>query len=161
MKKILPLYQSFLFLVLVSGCSDKKDGSHQSSKAIAHAPVSVMAPYDEGYPLTEENVDPDAPYDHKEYKDYYKDYYKEKESPPPFDLNMDISQKTFPELRLLRAEILARHHYLFMDYVHRAYFNATKWYQPVFWDESFRIKLSGEEKKFIDRVLAREKDRYN
>ena len=91
------------------------------------------APYDEGYPLTDKNIDKDSAYKVEEYTKYYTDFYKGKVTPPPFNYQMDLSHKSFNELRLLRSEILARHGFLFMDYVLRSHFNATKWYQPVFW----------------------------
>src|ERR1700733_9192023 len=73
---------------------------------------------------------------------------------------MDLSHKTFQELRLLRAEILARHGFLFSDYVFRSHFNATNWYQPVFWDDKFKIDLSDQEKAFIAKVLNLEQGLY-
>ncbi|MBK7711020.1 MAG: YARHG domain-containing protein [Bacteroidales bacterium] len=102
----------------------------------------------------------DAPYKSEDYLKYYSDFYKDKNAPPQFDFNIDLSEKSFQELRLLRAEILARHGYLFMDYVLRSYFNATKWYQPVFWYPDFKIKLSEEEKKFLEKVLTLEQELY-
>ena len=116
--------------------------------------------YDEGYPITENTVDSLASYQVKDYLEYYKDFYKDKKQPSPFQYNMDLSGKNFNELRVLRAEILARHGFLFMDYVLRAHFDATDWYQPIFWDNNFKIKLSQREKQFIARVLVREKELY-
>jgi len=47
-----------------------------------------------------------------------------------------------------------------MDYVFRAHFNATNWYQPVFWDKNFKINLSDVEKNFISKVYQREQELY-
>lgn len=149
-----------LFLLLFIACKSKKEkkaapAAHSSSQAL-----TKMAGYDEGYPLTDDSVDADAPYKTEEYKNHYSDYYKDKISAPPFDFNIDLSHKTLEELRLLRAEILARHGFLFSDYLFRSHFNATKWYQPVFWDDKFEIHLSDEEKTFIEKVLKLEQELY-
>ena len=118
------------------------------------------APYDEGYPVTDKEIDKDSAYKVEDYRKYYSDFYKGKVTPPPFDFNIDLSHKSFNELRLLRSEILARHGFLFMDYVLRSHFNATKWYQPVFWYNNFKIKLNVQEKNFIARVLQLEREKY-
>ncbi|MGN6646503.1 MAG: DUF3160 domain-containing protein [Cytophaga sp.] len=151
-------------LVLFSlSCSDEKE---EQKKAAAEQPYKLNQPlmtfaaYDEGYPITTKDIDPQASYKTPDYLEYYKDYYADKVQPPPFNFDVDLTGKTFQELRLLRAEILARHGFLFMDYVMRSHFNATKWYQPVFWDENFQIKLSEQEKKFIDKVLRAETALY-
>jgi len=149
-------------VLLCFSCSEKEEEkkvvAEQSYKL--NQPLMQFAPYDEGYPITTKDIDPRAPYKVKDYLEYYKDFYADKVQPPPFNFDVDLSSKTFQELRLLRAEILARHGFLFMDYVMRAHFNATKWYQPVFWDPDFQIKLSDQEKKFIDKVLRAEAPLY-
>lgn len=151
---------SILLLMLFFGCTCNREKKVPNNTYKLNQPLISMAFYDEGYPLTDEMVDKDAPYKDEDFIKYYSDFYKDKEAPPPFDFNMDISNKTFNELRFLRAEILARHGFLFMDYVLRSQFNATKWYQPVFWYNDFKIKLSEEEKIFIDRVLKLEQELY-
>ena len=138
--------------------AEKKTAAEQTYRL--NQPLMQFAPYDEGYPITTKDIDPQAPYKNTDYLEYYKDFYAGKVPPPPFNFDVDLSGKTFQELRLLRAEVLARHGFLFMDYVMRAYFNATKWYQPVFWDPDFQIKLSDPEKKFIDKVLRAEAPLY-
>lgn len=145
-----------LFLASCS-CSKKKEveGAYKLSQ-----PLEKMAPYDEGYPLTDKDIDEEAPYKTKDYNEYYSDYFKDKTAPPPFDFNQNILDKNFNELRMLRAEILARHGFLFMDYVLRSHFSATKWYKPVFWYNDFQIKLSDQEKEFIAKVLKAEKALY-
>jgi len=147
-----------LLTVLITGCKKEKKLTNIHYKLNQH--LMRWAAYDEGYPITEDKVDSLAPYRTKEYLEYYKDFYKDKKLPLPFQYDMDLSGKTFNELRMLRAEILARHGFLFMDYVLRAHFNTTDWYQPVFWDNNFKIKLNQKEKQFIARVLVREKELY-
>jgi hypothetical protein len=154
---------SFIVLIFSLGActhkSDKKNSGTESYKL--NKALKTFASYDEGYPISETPVDPTAPYRHKEYVEYFHDYYKDKKSPPPFNFDVDLSGKSFQELRLLRAEILARHGFLFMDYVMRSHFNATDWYQPVFWDPDFQISLSEQEKKFINKVLSYETKLYS
>ncbi len=155
MKKFLPL----LLIAIFWSCGNKKTKAPEDYKL--SQPLTQMAPYDEGVPLTDKPVDAEAPYKMDDYVKYYSEYYKDKKTPPPFDFNVDLSNKSFQELRLLRAEILARHGYLFMDYVLRSHFNATNWYKPVFWDSNFQIQLTAQEKAFIDKVLAQEKKLYS
>src|SRR5580704_9756165 len=151
-----------LFLLLFVACKSKKDKKAAPAPAAysLSQPPTKMADYDEGYPLTDDSSDTGASYKTDEYKQHYSDYYKDKISAPPFDFSIDLSHKTFNELRLLRAEILARHGFLFSDYVFRSHFNATNWYQPVFWDDKFKINLSDEEKAFIAKVLNLEQGLY-
>jgi hypothetical protein len=156
LKQISPM----LLLMFFFGCAYNQEKKVANDSYKLNQPLVTMAPYDEGCPLTDEIVDKDAPYKEEDFIKYFSDYYKDKPAPPPFDFNMDISQKNFNELRFLRAEILARHGFLFMDYVLRSQFNATKWYQPIFWYNDFKIQLSEEEKKFIDKVLKLEQELY-
>ncbi len=147
-----------LLVVFMTGCKKEKKLADIHYKL--NQKLMRWTAYDEGYPITEDKVDSMAPYQTQDYLDYYKDFYKDKIRPFPFQYDMDLSGKTFNELRVLRAEILARHGFLFMDYVLRAHFNATDWYQPIFWDNNLKIKLSQQEKQFIARVLVREKELY-
>jgi hypothetical protein len=143
---------------LLWSCHTKKGPADSAYKLNQEA--TKLAPYDEGFPLTDQEVDSSAPYKSEDYIKYYSDFYTGKVAPGPFNYNIDLSSKSFNDLRLLRAEIFARHGYLFMDYVLRSYFNSTKWYQPVFWYPDFKIKLTGQEKSFIDKVLAYEQKLY-
>jgi len=156
LKQFFPVMLLLIFL----GCKGKKEKKTVKEKYILNQPLTKMADYDEGYPLTDEPIDNDASYKTEDYKKIYSDYYKDKTAPPPFNFNIDLSHKTFKELRLLRSELLARHGYLFSDYVFRSHFNATKWYQPVFWDDKFKIHFSDEEKTFISKVLKLEQEQY-
>src|ERR1700730_13204135 len=155
-KPFLPL----LFLLLFVACKSKKEKKAAPATYFLSQALTKMADYDEGYPLTDDSIDTDAPYKTEEYKKHYSDYYKDKISAPPFNFDMDLSHKTFKELSLLRREIIARHGFLFSDYLFRSHFNATKWYQPVFWDDKFKIHFSDEEKTFIAKVLKLEQEQY-
>jgi hypothetical protein len=150
----------FLAACILHSCSSSKEAPTTAEKYRLKQPLTFYNSYDEGYPLTKEKLDPESWYRDTLYTEYYTDYYKDKKPPPPFDFNVDLTKKSFNELRLLRSEIMARHGYLFMDYVLRSHFNATNWYKPVFWDENFRIKLSKEEEKFIQKVLKQEAALY-
>ena len=148
---------------MISGCSFFKKNNSEEEKYSLNQPLSVIASYDEGYPLTETTVDETAAFKCKEYddmKEYYGDLIKDKKSLPPFNFNVKLSNKTFNELRILRSEILARHGFLFMDYVLRSHFNATDWYKPVFWYKDFKIKLSDQEKAFMSKVMNYEQKLY-
>jgi hypothetical protein len=155
-------FSLLLFLLPFIGCksnSKKEKKAGTAAYSLSQAP-SRMAAYDEGYPLAAGSVDSAANDDSAKYKEYYRDYYKDKVSPPPFDFTIDLSHKTFQQLRLLRAEILARHGFLFSDYVFRSHFNATNWYRPVFWDDKFKIVLNDEERAFTEKVLKLEQELY-
>jgi len=101
-----------ILLLLLPGCRSKKEKKNTADIYKLDQPLTKLADYDEGFPLTDEPIDKDAPYKTEEYKKNYSDYYKDKIAPPPFNFNIDLSNKTFKELRLLRSEILARHGFL-------------------------------------------------
>jgi len=147
-----------LIIAIAIACKSKKNNAESSYQLDSE--LTWLADYDEGYPVTNDSIDPDAPYKDEEYVKYYHDYYKDKSAPPSFDFNMDISGKSFQELRELRAEIFARHGFLFMDYVMRSTFNNTSWYKPVFWYNNFQIKLSEQEKNFTNKILEYERNLY-
>jgi len=159
-KPFSPLLFLLLSLLLIVACKSKKEKKPAPAAYSLSQALTKMADYDEGYPLTDDSIDTDALRKSEDYKEHYRDYYKDKIAAPPFNFNIDLSHKTFKELRLLRAEILARHGFLFSDYLFRSHFNATKWYQPVFWDDKFKIHLSDEEKTFIAKVLKLEQELY-
>lgn len=161
--RIATKFSLILLAIFCFSCSEKKEEEKKTATDQSYKlnqPLMKFASYDEGYPITTKDIDPKASYKTKDYLEYYKDYYKDKVQPPPFNFDIDLTGKSFHELRLLRAEILARHGFLFMDYVMRSYFNTKEWYQPVFWDENFQIKLTGQEENFIDRVLRVETPLY-
>ena len=147
-------------LVIATACTPK--GAKPNNEAYSlNQPLSLITTYDEGYPLTEKEVDQQTYFEDDDYKQYYSEYFKDKKDAPEFNYNVKLSNKTFSELRLLRAEIFARHGFLFMDYVLRSHFNATKWYKPVFWSKEFKIKLNDQEKSFIAKVLQAEQKLYS
>lgn len=88
--------------------------------------------------------------------DEMKEFYGKRILPPKFDYNMDLSKKTYMELRLLRNAIFARNGYLFTDATLRAYFNQFAWYQPIFDNPDFKVYLSQAEKYFLDKVTQLE-----
>lgn len=156
----LKLTSPILILLLFICFSCNREKKVTNNKYKLSQGLIRWAPYDEGYPVTDKAFDKDSAYKTEDYLKSYSDYYKDKTTPPPFDFDQDLSHKSFHELRIIRSEILARHGFLFMDYVLRSHFNATKWYQPVFWYNNFKIKLSEKEKKFIAKVLKFEKEKY-
>jgi hypothetical protein len=85
-----------------------------------------------------------------------KEWYTQRVLPPPFDTTMDLSGKSYLELRLLRNEIYARNGYLFKDAALRGYFNTFDWYQPLFDVPGFRLQINAQEKVLLDKVTARE-----
>ena len=97
------------------------------------------------------------------------------------DLNMDISQLTVSELRVLRNAFAARQGYLFMEADLRNIFWQTSWYEDrmmrrwmaedgsdTYWDEETGeaqplpsakpISYTKEEQAFIDKLEKREKE---
>ena len=93
--------------------------------------------------------------------DHMKEWYKERVLPPKFDFNIDLSSKTYIELLLLQNEIYARNGYLFMDAAIRGYFNQFKWYQPVFDVPEFKVLLTEEESKFVNKVIKIKEGKFN
>ncbi|MEO1051668.1 MAG: DUF3160 domain-containing protein [Bacteroidota bacterium] len=81
------------------------------------------------------------------------------------DLNMDISQLSLSDIRILRNSFAARQGYCFMKADLRSIFNTTSWYnqrmENRFWKEDMGesvepISYSAEEEEFIKRLKARE-----
>jgi hypothetical protein len=81
------------------------------------------------------------------------EWYKERVKPPAFDFSVDLSKKSYVELRLLRAEIFARNGYLFDEATLRGYFNQFKWYQPIFDVPEYKLILNKQEFEFVSKVL--------
>lgn len=78
------------------------------------------------------------------------------------DTNMDISQLSLCELRVLRNAFAARQGYLFNNSELRQVFNTTSWYDSLAWDrydnEENRppIAYTPKETAFINKIKARE-----
>lgn len=81
------------------------------------------------------------------------------------DLNMDISQLSLSELRVLRNAFAAKQGYCFMNSDLRGIFNATSWYRKImedrFWKEDEGKKVdpisyTKAEQAFINKLKARE-----
>ncbi|MBP5711555.1 MAG: YARHG domain-containing protein, partial [Prevotella sp.] len=51
----------------------------------------------------------------------------------PIDTNMDISQLSLAELRILRNGLAARQGHIFMDATLRSMFEKTSWYDSLMW----------------------------
>lgn len=89
---------------------------------------------------------------------HIKEWYPERILPPPFNFDVDLTDKTVVELWLIRNEIFARNGHLFEDAVLRGHFNQYDWYQPVFDVPGFKVKLTDREQAFVDRVLKLEEE---
>ncbi|NPD90928.1 DUF3160 domain-containing protein [Xylanibacter muris] len=77
------------------------------------------------------------------------------------DLNMDISELSLSDLRILRNSFAARQGYLFMDYTFRAVFGHTTWYDSLMFERDATsydqpLKYSKQEIAFINKIKARE-----
>jgi len=139
-----------LTLLLVACSSNKK--SEKEEEALSQQPKAPAIEYE-------------VANDKKQLTDIYelphmKEWYKERVLPPKFDFDMDLSSKSYIELLLLQNEMYARNGYLFMDAAIRGYFNQFKWYQPVFDVKDFKVQLSEEESRFIDKILKLRKEKY-
>ncbi len=114
---------------------------------------------------TDENIDFEIVQDKSKLASYYelldlKEWYTHRIYPPPFNYKMDLSSKTYMELRLLRNEIFARNGYLFKDATLRSYFNQFDWYQPIFDIDSFRVQINREEKDFLDKISKIQNEKF-
>lgn len=77
------------------------------------------------------------------------------------DLNMDISQLSLSDLRLLRNGFAARQGYCFSDYALRAIYSQTSWYDSIMGERECNgsmppIKYTKAEVAFMDKIKARE-----
>lgn len=79
-------------------------------------------------------------------------YYKVKKSAPAFNLNQDLRNKSLSELYLIKNTLLATKGYLFTEQATRDYFFRQGWYQPIFWDENFKLSLTAEEQNFLKNI---------
>jgi Protein of unknown function (DUF3160)/YARHG domain len=159
---VIPIAILCLWVFLIGGCGKKKEvdkkeatGQKTAEEENITGLITSFAEYHE-YSKNIRN-DYSTSYNPEDYKDLnFEKVYGQKVDPPAFDLNVDLSGKSLSELRILRNTIYARHGLLFMDSIIRGYFNQFPWYQPVFWDPSFKIDLSKDEAGFITRVEAEE-----
>lgn len=85
----------------------------------------------------------------------------------PVDLDMDISQLSLSDIRILRNSFAAKQGYCFMKADLRAIFSTTSWYNKAmddrFWKEEMgedigSISYTEEEKAFIDKLKKREEE---
>ena len=92
-----------------------------------------------------------------------------KATPPPFDFNQRLAGKSYLDLLLLRNELYARNGYCFMNSTVRAYFDARKWYRPVWEGDTYndkgelsakavplQVPLNKQEAAFAAKVHAQE-----
>ncbi len=141
-------------IFLFAGCGKKALEQKQSQKNIVEGKVEYeLIPDSAFYQQSDSDVVMDKP----QLAAYYRtpemrEFYGKRILPPKFDYNMDLSNKTYIELRLLRNEIFARNGYLFNDATLRAYFNQFAWYPPIFDVPTFKVYLNEREKKFVDKI---------
>ncbi|QKG55469.1 DUF3160 domain-containing protein [Hymenobacter sp. BRD128] len=57
--------------------------------------------------------------------------------PPPLNFTQSLAGKSYLDLLLLRNELYARNGYCFMNATVRRFFDAKKWYRPVWNDETW------------------------
>ena len=82
------------------------------------------------------------------------------------DTNMDISQLSLSELRVLRNAFAARQGYCFKDATLRSIFKTTSWYEEKMYNrwnkeeggDSVPYRYSKSEMAFIEKIKAREKE---
>jgi hypothetical protein len=161
---VIPIAILCLCGFLIGGCGKKKEAEKTESAAqkvteaipdnVAGA-ITSFPEYAEYHKYQKTNFA--ASYNPEYYKELtFENVYGQKVEPPAFDLNIDLSGKSLSELRILRNTIYARHGFLFTNSVDRGYFNQFPWYQPVYWDSSFKIELTEDEAAFVKRVQAEE-----
>ena len=78
------------------------------------------------------------------------------------DLDMDISQLNLSDLRVLRNIFAAQQGFCFMDAFLRHMYCATSWYWDIAiekaWGDPVVVKYTPEQKKFIEKIKAREEE---
>lgn len=145
---------------LPAAASQPVQQKYEQINLTRQAPEIKQAEVFENIPF--EITDDDSLYDHY-LEQYYDDeqflwFFKTPVPAPAFDFPDDLSDKSLVELQILKSEIYARRGYLFMGSVMRGHFNQYKWYQPIFWDDNFRVILNRREYEFIQQVEALEKE---
>lgn len=157
------LISTFLLFNCNSNMGSEQKGASQETDetpdhAIEEPPAAATISAD--YEVSEDKLSLEEYYK----LEHIKEWYPERVLPPPFDFNVDLTNKSIVELSLLRNEIFARNGYLFDDAILRGYFNQFKWYQPIFDVPEFKVHLNKQEQEFVNNVLKREnelsKDRY-
>jgi len=83
------------------------------------------------------------------------------------DMNMDISQLSVSELRVLRNAFAAQQGYAFMDGDLRSVFETTSWYHDRLWEKfekedanntTIPLKYTSDQQAFLDKLKKREKE---
>jgi hypothetical protein len=85
------------------------------------------------------------------------DRYEKRIEAPPIDLQQDLSKLSLEELRYLRNALFARKGYVFKDAAIRAYFQGKDWYQPIWWEPTFKVTLDSAESAFAARIQSAER----
>lgn len=153
------LFLSLLFFsFMLSSCGDSSDGQEKQSQE-----AEVKDP-----PSGSETDDPDAkspPLDAMGIESFvgeipaykngenFKEYtYADPEAPMVFDLGIDLAAYNLRELNYLRSYVYAVKGEMLMDAADRRNFENEDWYQPNYWEESFKPDFSTEEEDFLERV---------
>ena len=143
--------------LVLAGCGKKTGDARGSADSVAVSDTTRAGdPLDQfvDYTVVEDKSLTMSYYDRPDIKEWY----TQRVLPPPFDFAVDLSGKSYLELRLLRNEIYARNGYLFKDAALRGYFNTFNWYQPLFDIPGFRLQINAQEKAFLDKVTALENE---
>ncbi len=151
-----------LITILFFSCIKNENNNTNSTNATTQPDSEVTSPptpADETTPTNEESSTIINPY--KEGIGLDIESLKNK-----VDLNMDITQLSLSDIRILRNSFAARQGYCFMKADLRAIYNTTSWYDEImdnrYWQEEDGtapdITYSEEEQTFIEKLKQREKE---
>ncbi len=86
----------------------------------------------------------------------FRETFPKEVHPPQMDTTLDLTRFSLEQIRYLKNFVLARHGFLFMDMVLRAFFNRFDWYQPIWIPANFKPQLAAWEQRWFDKLEQRE-----
>ncbi|MCX6153107.1 MAG: DUF3160 domain-containing protein [Candidatus Kapabacteria bacterium] len=84
----------------------------------------------------------------------FKEAYKSRIEAPIINFNQILDTLSISDLRAKLFEPYAKKGYYFSSSEILDYYKNFNWYQPIFWDNNFNIKLNNNEEQFYQRVKS-------
>ena len=146
MIRLLQFVFVLIFLFFLS-CSEQKQKEEDRDKAEEFA---FIEPLDSIYDIYQVAM---SDYDTAEFFLHY----KSRTEPPVINLNEPLEGKSMSDLFLFKNTLLAMKGQIFEDAILAGHFGKIPWYQPPFWDATYKVDLNEAENTFLRRIDARMK----